>query len=82
MFGYTLVKKARLEELERAETVSNGLYHYYHWFSGWPHVHKLLGKFVQGEIWTGSVWNARHEFAEAMGTDDWGRAKAALEGGE
>lgn len=73
MFGWTIIRKERLKELEREEQIAQGLYFYYHWFSGWPNVHGLLEKFAHGKVFNSSVWSVRSDFAKTMGTDDWGK---------
>lgn len=73
MFGYTLINKKRLEQLEEAEDRVSRLNSYKYWFTGWMNVFSVLDEFSQGNVGAARIGHLRREFAETMGTDEWGR---------
>ena len=79
MFGFKIVKEERLKELEKAELTLISFERFHWWFTGWPHVHRLLNKFIKDEVGSTNIWEVREEFAQSMNTDKWGKTPPATE---
>lgn len=73
MFGYTLIKKDRLKELESMASRFQTFSSYHYWFSGFPPIYELLNKFVRHDIHGGNIWEIRSQFGKIQGLDSWGQ---------
>ena len=80
MFGWTLIRKKRLEKLEWYVIRISSLSECRRWFSGFKDL-EIIWNYVMGKREAGTISNARDDYAKARETDAYGvsKAHAALE---
>jgi hypothetical protein len=73
MFGFTIIRKDRLQELEKNSQIAQNLIQLHYWFSGFPEVCWLLNKFANGGVNHVTIDTIREEFDRSIHLDKWGR---------
>lgn len=71
MFGFTIISKRRLRELESGYNRWHHLASTRYWFSGFPALTKVLDFYASAGM-TYTLDRIRSDYAKAMGTDDYG----------
>lgn len=71
MFGYTLVSKKRLKDLERAEFQMNTLYEVRRWMSSFTDLDILWDHILDSSKTFGTVYNVRLKYAAARGRSEY-----------
>lgn len=73
MLGYTLVKKEYLKNLEHKEAKYDYIRQTKYWFSGFGPLMKVLDYYTSNpDDYQPTIGQIRSEYAQAMGTDDYG----------
>jgi len=73
MFGFTIIRKDKLQELEKKAQIAQNLIQLHYWFSGFPEVYWLLNRFAIGGVNHVTVETIREDFARSIHLDKWGR---------
>lgn len=74
MFGWTIIHKSELEVLKTCAMRNQKLNQVERWFSGWRDL-DIIWKYIFEEINYGGIERARKDYAEARGTDEYGKPK-------
>ena len=72
MFGYTLIRKDRLEKLEKANLDIRWFHQHQHWMSGWKDLKIIFDYFFNNKKPMYQIEAMRSEYAKARGTDEYG----------
>lgn len=71
MFGFTIVKKDRLEHLEKTEVKYSKIHQLYRWFSGWEDL-DIIWDYIRSDSYFGGISEARKKYARARKTNVYG----------
>lgn len=71
MFGYTIISKNRLAELEKSEMRIQTMHLVYRWFAGWRDL-DIIWNYVFG-LSPETINSTRERYAKARGTDVYGK---------
>lgn len=71
MFGYTIISKKRLKDLETHELQILYVWQVHRWFAGWKDL-DIIWDWVFSKRDFGGISGARSEYAKARGTDEYG----------
>jgi len=71
MFGFTIISKQRLAELERHQVKMQKFWQVHRWFSGWKDLDIIWDYLIQDTNF-GGIERARKDYAAARKTDEYG----------
>lgn len=74
MFGWTLIRKSELKDLQKCQIQISTLVQVHRWFSGWRDL-DIIWDYIFAETYFGSIGSAREKYAKARGTDEYGQVK-------
>lgn len=74
LFGYVLVRKSELNEFKNSYLASQKASQCRRWFSGWKDL-DIIWEYMFGCDYLDSVENCRKRYAEARGTDVYGKLR-------
>ncbi len=74
VFGLSLVSTKELKRLQRQDTRVQSLLNIHRWFAGWRDL-DIIWDYVFAETYYGSIGSCRDKYAEARGTNEYGRLK-------
>lgn len=74
MFGYTFVKKERLERLEKYEAEHLKITQLYRYFAGWRDL-DIIWEYLIKDHYHGGILHCRRKYARARGTNEYGGEK-------
>jgi len=79
MFGWTLIRKSELRQLEESRVVASGVVQCHRWFSGWEDLDIIWDYLLSFQV-SGGIHEAREAYAKARGTDCYGKPLAQPSG--
>lgn len=78
MFGFTIISKERLKDLEDCERCFGHMMQVHRWFSGWTDL-DIIWDWILSKRDFGGISGARQEYARARGTNEYGTPLASQE---
>lgn len=72
IFGYKIIRADEYDQLKRHSVKWNKTIRVMAWFSGWDDL-KIIWKYIAEDTNYGGIERARSDYAEARGTDEYGR---------
>lgn len=74
LFGFSIVRTERLEQLEKCERQIQSVLQVHRWFSGWRDL-DIIWDYVFTDPYFGTISSCRQKYAKARGTDEYGNEK-------